>query len=191
MMPGNAFSLLLNGVDELGLGVNRSLPGGIVVRLQADKIFVVEKPDRIGAVVWTTKLVGDGGDLRKPKQDVSHLRPELRGLIERNRIRHRRTNPQRAFVKMRHEFRADVRNQQQRSAKERQAYRNGHFGVSKTGIQLPVIGLLQTLVDADLRFFQVLPQEERAEDREQRQRAEERSDERERHRVGHRPEQAA
>ena len=79
---------------------------------------------------------------------------------------------------MRHEFGADVRNQQERCAKEGQAYRNGNFGISKTGIQLPVIGLLQALVAADFRFFQVLPQEECAEDREQRQRAEERSDER-------------
>ncbi len=44
---------------------------------------------------------------------------ELRRLVERDRVGHRRAHPERAFVEVRHELGADERHEQQRRAEDR------------------------------------------------------------------------
>ena len=65
------------------------------------------RPSSLATVVTCGKL----------SSRLAHLRPELRRLVERNRVGHRRAHPQRAFVEVRHELRADERHQQQRRAR--------------------------------------------------------------------------
>ncbi len=81
---GEGVELLLDRLDEARLGMDFAVPGGVVIRLEADVEFVVEEAGGIGAVVGAAKLVGDRGHLRKAEQNIANLRAKaLRPLRKR------------------------------------------------------------------------------------------------------------
>ena len=118
MIPGNALSFLLMASISSGLVADVAAPGLVLVGLQANIEFAVEKAGGIGAVVGTSQLGADHGDLRIRHQNVANLRSDLARLFERNRVRHGGPHPERAFVEVGHEFAADERNQQQASRRK-------------------------------------------------------------------------
>ena len=121
---GKCRRFLLNRVDQFLLVVNRPLPDRVVVRLQPDVKFVVEKPGGIRAVVRTPQLVRHGSDLRKAAQNVADLRRQLGGFFKRDGVGSGGAHPQCAFVQVRHELGADQRNQQQRRRENSQQHRD-------------------------------------------------------------------
>ena len=118
MIPGKAVSFLLMDFDQFRFVADIAAPGLVLVGFQADVEFAVEKASRIGAVVGTSELGADHRDLRIGHQNVANLRGDLAGFFERNRIRHGRPHPERAFIQVRHELAADEGNQQQSSRRK-------------------------------------------------------------------------
>ena len=119
MMPGNASSFFWIASISCALVRIDPLHARVVVGLQPDEVLVVEEADRIGAlVIGTPSSLATVVTCGKLEQRSPHLRPELRRLFEGNRVRHRRADPERAFVEVRHELRADERNQQQRGREQ-------------------------------------------------------------------------
>ncbi len=113
---GKGLELLVDGLDQRGLGAIGA--GPLRVGLEADVKLDVEKAGRIGAVVGPAEFRGDRGDFGKGVQDVADLGRDLRRFVERNGVGHRRAHPQRAFIQLRHELRADAGNEQQRTGQQ-------------------------------------------------------------------------
>ena len=139
--PRECGELLLNGFDQLRLGVDRSLPRAVAVGLQADVEFVVVKAGGIRPVVRPPQFVGHGRDLRKAQQDVADLGSQLGGLLEGNRVGRRGPHPQRAFIQVRHELSADPRDQQQRAAEHQQHREHRSQPVAQAPAQNRAVGV--------------------------------------------------
>ena len=92
------------GVDQLVLRVVRAVP--LAVRLEPDVELGVEEACGIGAGVVAAVLGRDDRDFGEALEDRANLRHDLRRFLERDRVRHRRAHPQRAFVELRHELAA-------------------------------------------------------------------------------------
>ena len=129
-----------------------AVPGLVLVGLQADIEFAVEKAGRIGAIVGTSQLRADHSDLRIRHQDVANLRRNLAGFLERNGVRHGRPHPERAFIQVRHEFAADERNQQQGRAEDKSRNHQRGLGAVERPIQLDGVLLLHPFKGA-VRFL--------------------------------------
>ena len=104
---GKLLELLVDGLDQFGLGAIRA--GPFRVRLKTDVKLDVEKAGRIRAVVGPRQFGGDGGDFGKGFQYLPDLRRDLRRFVVGNGVGHRGAHPQRAFIQLRHELRADAR----------------------------------------------------------------------------------
>ena len=104
-------------VDQLRLGADGAAP--LRIGLQADIEFGVEEAGRVGAVVGSAMLRSDRGDLGKGGDDRADLGHDLRRFIEGDGVGHGRAHPQRAFVEVRHELRADAGGEQQRGEQQR------------------------------------------------------------------------
>src|SRR5262249_44830343 len=85
--------------------VDAPRPG--IERPQRDEEFGIEETGRVGAVVWTAVLRDDGRDLRETLDDAPHAIDGFVALLERDRGRHGRANPEIAFLELRQELKAE------------------------------------------------------------------------------------
>ena len=183
---GKHLQFLLHRLDQLRLGVNRPAPRLVVVRFQPHVELVVEKPGRVRGIVGTPQLVGHRGHLRKAQQDVADLGRKLGRFLERDGVGRGGAHPQRAFIEVRHEFRADIRNQHQGGAEDHQDQGHRDQPVAQApseslAVQVPA----DPFEDRHLGFVHVLAQEKGAQHGQQGQSAQQRAEQRERHGVGH------
>ena len=160
------------------LGVDRRLrPGPVVVGLQANVKFAVEKSGGVGAVVGPAQFGAGDRDHRILDEQVADLRGELRGCFERNRVGHGGANPRGAFVKMGKEFSADERHKKKRGTENRHGHDEGDRGVIKAPVQATRVLIANPVVDEVLLFFHIVLEPIRSEHRNNRERENERADE--------------
>ena len=129
---------MVDGLNQPGLGAIMARP--LRVRCQPNVKLDVEKAGRIRAVVGPAQFRGDRGDFRKGVQDLPHLGSDLCRFIERNGVGHRRAHPQRAFVELRHELRADAGNEQQRTHQQNRRSQCRTPGMRQAKIKAPDVG---------------------------------------------------
>ena len=79
-----------------------------VERLQGHEEFGVEEAGRVGAVVGPPMLRDDGFDFRVLLDDGPHLVDIGVAGFERDGLRHLRSDPEVAFLQVRHEFQAEA-----------------------------------------------------------------------------------
>ncbi len=135
---GKGFELVVDRRDQRRLGVILAVP--LRIGFEPDIEFGVEETRRIGAIVRPAQLGCDGSDFGEGGEHGAHLRRDLRRFIERDRIGHRRADPQSALVELRHELSADARHQQQRDRQQPRRHARRHPGTGEAGVEALAIG---------------------------------------------------
>ena len=79
----------------------------LILGLQVDEILRIAESSRVGSIVGRSGLRDDRGDFGERGEDVARLGGEALAFRETCAVRHRTAGPNRAFVEMGQELRAD------------------------------------------------------------------------------------
>src|SRR6185437_703257 len=179
---------LLKSIGQFGFVVNASLPPcGIVVWLQSHIKFIVEEAGWVSSIIRAAEFRADLRDHGIRHQNIANSGRKLAGLFERNCVRHRCAHPKSAFIKVRHEFAADVRNQEKSTPENHQSAEDRWTGMVKAPVEAVRVEVAEPFENFIGPFADVL-EPVRAQHRNKSEREEQSAEERECHGVSHRME---
>ena len=187
-MPGNLISFLLSSAIRSALV--RYAPVHSRYGLRPTKNSALKKP--VASVPSSGRPCSDATSVTSGKtvNDVSHLRHQLGRFLERDRRRHRGPDPERAFVEVRHELRADARGQEYRCRENAHARRRSSSRGRAKHQSSALAYRSRIHSNTGLRRSMTPPRRTRAQSTgSSRERQDQRADQRVDHGVGHRREQ--
>src|SRR5712692_6560902 len=161
------------------------LPGLVAIGLQSNVKLTIKKAGWIGPVIGTAELRADDGDLRVLVQDVANLGRKFGGVFERDGVRHRGADPERAFVKMRKEFSSYQGDEEKACGKDRAAGKESDLGMREAPIEACRVKVADPVEDAVVLFLDASLEGVPSHDWNNGKRKDERADERESHGVRH------
>ena len=104
--PGIFLKLAIHRGDQFIFVLMKNGPP-LFLGLQVHEIFRIAESSRVGSVVGRSGLRDDRGDFGERSEDVARLSGEAFPFRETRAVRHRAAGPNRAFIEMGQELRAD------------------------------------------------------------------------------------
>ena len=161
--------------------------------LQIDKIFGVEEAGRIGAVVGPADLADDLRDLGKRGQNDARLVHGGHALGRAGAGSQRAAHPDRAFIQVRQELRADDAAEAQKARQQQRAHRHadGNVAMFDGPGRRMAVAIGEPAHHRVVPFARALGEEEARQHRREQHGEDQRAQQGERHRPGHGLEQTA